>query len=192
MDERDVGERTGRHVLRHLGVAHLDHVGRVAARECRVELLQVVAPVLVLDVDRRAGVILLELRVGGSDDVRPAGLCVDLEPYGELVGLLRADACARRRRDDSERDGRNSAATKTRVLIHVSSSRRRATSALSCRCGVRDARDGRCAELVFTSWPRRGYRTPDHLCQDCHRTRAISRSGVGRLSSVTIRYRSPR
>ena len=64
-----------------------------------------VGPVLILDVNRRAGVILLELRVRGRDDVRPAGLCVDLKPYGQLACLCVLHACARRRRDDSERYG---------------------------------------------------------------------------------------
>src|SRR6202035_2535443 len=47
------------------------------------------------------------LCVGRSDDIRPAGLCVDLEPNGELVGLAVLTASVRRRRDDAERDGCN-------------------------------------------------------------------------------------
>jgi hypothetical protein len=54
---------------------------------------------------RPAWVILLELRVRRRDDVRPAGLRVDLEPYGQLVCLCMLHTCARRRRDDSERHG---------------------------------------------------------------------------------------
>ena len=78
-------ERARRHVLRHLGVAHLDHVRPAAAREGGVELLQVVGPVLVLDVHRRAGMVGLELLIGGSDEIRPAGLRVDLQPDGDAV-----------------------------------------------------------------------------------------------------------
>src|SRR5207302_6399798 len=75
------------------------------AGEGRVELLKVVPPVLILDVDRPPGVVLLELLVHRSDQVRPAGLRVDLKPAGQLVGLRPVRIGARRRRDDSERNG---------------------------------------------------------------------------------------
>jgi hypothetical protein len=66
-----------------------------------------VCPVLVLDIDRPAGVILLELRVGGGNEIRPAGLRIDLEPHGQLVRLSPVDSRARSRRHDPERYGRD-------------------------------------------------------------------------------------
>ena len=48
-----------------------------------------VAPVLVLDVDRPARILLLELLVGRRNDIRPARLCVDLKPDRERLGLGR-------------------------------------------------------------------------------------------------------
>ena len=60
--------------------------GRVATGEGRVELREVSTPRLVLDVDIPAGVLGLELSVGRSHDLRPAGLRVDLEPDGQCVG----------------------------------------------------------------------------------------------------------
>ena len=88
-----------------LGVAHLDHVRWIARRESRVELLKVIAPALVLDVHGPARMIGLELLVGGGHEIRPAGLCVDLQPHREGVGLgLALDARARGRRSEHERD----------------------------------------------------------------------------------------
>src|SRR5256885_1401741 len=54
------------------------------------------------------------------------------------------------------------AATKIRDLIHVSLSRRRAISAL-IRRGLRVCARESERRLVCTSWPRRGYRTPDRF-----------------------------
>src|SRR5579864_493276 len=55
-----------------------------------------------------------------------------------------------------------SAATKMRDLIHVSLSRRRATPTLP-RSGRRVCARWSMRRLVCTSWPRRGYRTPDRF-----------------------------
>jgi hypothetical protein len=57
-------ERAGRHVLRHLAVAELDDVGRVAAGKRGVELRQVRAPTLILDVDVDVRVLRFEEPVG--------------------------------------------------------------------------------------------------------------------------------
>src|ERR1700730_5507869 len=55
-----------------------------------------------------------------------------------------------------------SAATKIRDLIHVSLSRRRAISTL-IRRGLRVCARESVRRLVCTSWPRRGYCTPDRF-----------------------------
>ena len=60
--------------------------GAAAAREGRVELLEMVAPVLVLDVRPSCRDGRLELLVRGGDEVRPAGLRVDLQPHGDAAG----------------------------------------------------------------------------------------------------------
>jgi hypothetical protein len=83
----DVRERACSHVLRHLGVAHLDDVGHGVRGDRRVELLQVIAPALVLHVHVPAVVVGLELVVGGRYDGRPAVLGIHLEPDGERVRL---------------------------------------------------------------------------------------------------------
>ena len=87
-DARQVLERAGDHVRRRLRVPDLDDVGRAAAGKRRVELRAIRAPRLILDVDVPARVLVLELRVGRGDDVRPAGLRVDHQPDGERVGCL--------------------------------------------------------------------------------------------------------
>ena len=103
----EIRERAGSHVLRHLRVAHLDDVGCSVRRECGVELLQMVGPVLVLHGDVPAGMRRLELRGCAGDRFGPPGLRVDLEPHGEVVGgalLRRVDARACRRGRHRERD----------------------------------------------------------------------------------------
>ena len=95
--EAQVLERPGGHVLRHLGVPHLDDVGRRAARQGGVELLEVVPPRLVLDVHRDAGMIFLERGVGRLHDRLPVRcLCVRLQPDGDAVRRLRAARGGRR------------------------------------------------------------------------------------------------
>ena len=101
---REIGERAGRHVLRHLAVAELDHVGSVPARERGVELRQVLAPRLVLDVDVHAWMLGLERRVRGRDGLGPVALRVDHQPDGDAVrgrtrGGRRLRATRRRRRE---------------------------------------------------------------------------------------------
>ena len=156
---------------------------RVSTGERCVELLQVVAPVLVLDVNRPARVILLELRVGRRDDVRPAGLRVDLEPYGQLVCLCMTHTCARSRRDDSERYG---------------SDCRNENSRSHPRLPEPSTRD-LDADPLWPAGVRARVSTPIGLYQLA--TPGLSHTGPvlvkggqlwGRLSSVTIRYRSPR
>src|SRR5581483_11860219 len=65
------------------------------------------------------------------------------------------------------------AATKTRALIHVSSSRRRATSALNYRCGLRERARWSMRRIGLYQWPRPDIRTQDHSL-----SRAAVRSGV--------------
>ena len=103
-ERREVLERAGRHVLRHLGVPHLDDVRRAAAGEGRVELLQVVAPRLVLDVDSDPGVLLLERSGRRVDDRLPLlRLRVGLQPDGDAVGR-RAAGCGGRHRCEGDAD----------------------------------------------------------------------------------------
>src|SRR4029079_1262109 len=94
----------------------------VAARERRVELLEMGVPLLVLDVDLHARMLRLERLVRGGHDLRPAGLCVDLQPDGDAVGsrLLRG---AQRRGGD--RGGRYGSDTEGHgdASLHLEASR---------------------------------------------------------------------
>ena len=93
-------ERPGGHVLRHLGVAHLDDVRCAPARERRVELLEVVPPGLVLDVDGDAGMLASRTRALAAFTIG-AQLADWASVWSQTVMLL--VAASSRRRDRSER-----------------------------------------------------------------------------------------
>ncbi len=85
----DLGEGPVEDVGHGLGVAELDHVGELVAAQRGVELLGLVAPLLVLDLDLDLGVLLLELGVDVLDQLGPGALGVVHQPDGErLVTLL--------------------------------------------------------------------------------------------------------
>ncbi len=107
------------HVLRHLGVSHLDDVSCVAAGERRVELLQVRGPRLVLHVDVPPRVALLELRVHGRDQLGPAVLCVVLQPDRKRVGGAAARSSCRSYRRNCERGYERGGSEMTNSHAHL-------------------------------------------------------------------------
>lgn len=98
------------HVGEHLRVAHLDHVGGLVGGEDGVELGVLVGPAVVLVLDGDPGVLLLDRRVGGLDQLRPVVLRVHREPDRQLLGVragvraLALTAPARRDGDHHARD----------------------------------------------------------------------------------------
>ena len=106
-----VRERACRHVLRHLGVAHLDDVGRVAAGERGVELAAGGRPRSGTARPRsRPGCCCLNCWLAAADQVRPARLRVDLQPDGDLarralLGPLGARGRCRRHDRERQDDG---------------------------------------------------------------------------------------
>src|SRR5204862_7523748 len=68
---RQLLERTGSPVLRHLAITELDDIRRVSAGEGGVELRQMGAPRLVLDVDVDVRVLRFEIPVGEGNSLRP-------------------------------------------------------------------------------------------------------------------------
>ena len=111
-------ERARRHVLRHLGVPHLDDVGRAVPRQRRVELREVGVPCLVLDVDVPAGVLGLELRIRGGHDLWPSGLRVYLKPNRQRVGGLATRGSGGSHRRDGERRNEHRCGKNTYVHSH--------------------------------------------------------------------------
>ena len=84
----DLGQRAVEDVLHRLGVAELDDVRELVTTERGVELLGLVRPLLVLDVDLDLRVLLLELRVDVLDQFRPGALRVDHEPDRQALGTV--------------------------------------------------------------------------------------------------------